>query len=132
MAKQTNKTAWDAKPLLLFISALSALTSFAFVFFGLSVVANEGLQQGGAIFAYVTAGYGLGNIYVLSSAWRSGGSWPAAASKLMGLCFLAVLVFETINTGMTSPIILLGRLGVVLVLWANWFSIKKISTRSEG
>lgn len=131
MRQPVHKTP-DAKPLLVLVSVLSSLTSFAFIYYGLNALtANEGAPLGALVFPYVVAGYGLGNIYLLSSAWRKAGTWPATASKLMGLCFLAVFTLETINSGINSSAELLGIFGVVLVLWANWFSIAKVARRDD-
>ncbi len=117
----------EKTPLLVIITVLSAIASFAFIYYGLTITMSEGLQQGGGIFAYVVAGYGLGNVYLLSSVWRNGGRWPVEASKLMGLCFLAVFILETINSGTKEPVALTGRLVIVLILWANWYTIKRIA-----
>lgn len=128
--RQPVRKAPDATPVLILVSILSSLTSFAFIYYGLSALsANEGAPKGALIFPYVVAGYGLGNIYILSSAWRKAGDWPATASKLMGLCFLAVFTLETINSGIKNSAELFSILGVVLVLWANWFSISKVARR---
>lgn len=128
-SKQPAANAAKTTPLLVFVTVMSALTSFVFVFYGLTVTLNEGSSQSSAIFAYVVAGYGLGNIYILSAAWRSGGRWPAEASKLMGLCFLGIFLFDTINAGIAMSSALLGHFGVLLILWANWYSIKQIALR---
>jgi len=128
--RQPVKKGPDATPVLILVSILSSLTSFAFIYYGLNALtANEGAPQGALVFPYVVAGYGLGNIYLLSSAWRKAGDWPATASKLMGLCFLAIFTMETINSGIQGSFELFGILFVVLVLWANWFSIAKVARR---
>lgn len=130
--RQPVRKAPEAKPVLILVSILSSLTSFAFIYYGLNfLTANQGAPQGALIFPYIVAGYGLGNIYLLSSAWRKAGDWPASASKLMGLCFLAVFTMETVNSGIESSVELVGIFGVVLVLWANWFSISKVARRDD-
>jgi len=47
------------------LALFSALTSFMFVYYGIGVISGAGLSQHQAIFAYVTAGYGLLGYWVV-------------------------------------------------------------------
>lgn len=108
---------------------LSVLTSFAFVFYGLGVITGLGTSRWMVVFAYVTAGYGLGNIAVLSVAWNTRAEWAPGAHKLIALCYLGVFVLDVAKAGFSSGYEIFGILMITLVLWANWFAVKKVIQR---
>ena len=107
---------------LLGLIVLSALTSFIFISYGMSIILSDKTAQGPMVFAYVTTGYGLANVAILSIAWSSREAWSNGASKFIAMCYLGVFVMDTINAGMKSALGVVGILTVVLVLFVNCFT----------
>jgi len=114
------------------LALFSALTSFMFVYYGVGVISGTGLSQHQAIFAYVTAGYGLLNIYILSFAWRARVNWASPANKLIALCYFGVFLFDRFNAGFNSGLEIAGIAVLALVLALNWLAIKKLVDRPVG
>jgi hypothetical protein len=114
---------------LLGLVVLSALASFVFISYGMSIILSDKTAQGPMVFAYVTTGYGLANVAILSIAWSSREAWSNGASKFIAMCYLGVFVMDTINAGMKSALGVVGILTVVLVLFVNCFTVKKIVDR---
>lgn len=108
---------------------LSVLTSFAFVFYGLGVITGLSTSRWMVVFAYVTTAYGLGNIAVLSMAWNTRAEWAPAAHKLIALCYLGVFILDVAKAGFGSGYEIFGIIMIALVLWANWFAVKKVIRR---
>ena len=108
---------------------LSVLTSFLFIFYGMSIIMADVESRGLMVFAYVTTAYGLANIAILSVAWGSRDAWSTVASKFIGMCYLGIFIMDMINAEMKSPVGVVGILVVVLVLWANYFAVKKVVER---
>jgi len=111
------------------LAVLSGLTSFIFIYYAVGVLTAESAEEWTRVFAYVAAGYGLGNIYILSWAWRSSGTGPAWANKLIALCFLGVFLMDIWRRGVDGGMQYVGACGVALVLWLNWFAVRKITSR---
>ena len=117
----------QASVLLKLLTLFSALTSFIFIYYSVGIFSADSVPEWTKVFAYVCAGYGLGNVYILSWAWRSSGTSPAWANKLIALCFLGVFIMDRWNSGLNSDLEYVGVLGVALVLWLNWFAVNKIT-----
>lgn len=113
-----------------FLALFSGLTSFVFIYYSVGIFSADSVPEWAKVFAYVCAGYGLGNIYILSWAWRSSGTWPLWANKLIALCFLGVFIMDRWKTGIEGGLEYVGVLGVAIVLWLNWFAVKKITERN--
>lgn len=113
------------------LAVFSVLASFAFVYYGVSVLTADPPTRWSQVFAYISAGYGLGNVYILSWAWRAGGTWPGWASKLISICFFAAFVLDVLKQEVAGNLEYVGVLGVAGVLWLNWFAVRKISQRQE-
>lgn len=113
------------------LALFSALTSFMFVYHGVGVVSGARLSQPQAIFAYVTAGYGLLNIYILSFAWRARVGWAVPANLLIALCYFGVFALERVNAGFKSGYEAFGMAALALVLALNWLAVKKLAERRE-
>ena len=111
------------------LAIFSGLTSFVFVYYAVGILTAAHAPEWDEVFAYVTAGYGLGNIYILSAAWRGGASWPLWANKLIAFCFFGVFLLDMWKTGVENPLEYLGALGVAGVLWLNWYAVKQICRR---
>ena len=109
---------------------LSVISSFLLVAYGMSIVMSDKAAHGIVVFAYVTVGYGLANVAILSIAWGSREAWAIAASKFISLCFLGVFVMDMINAGMKSSLGAVGILVLALILSANWLAIKKVVERA--
>jgi hypothetical protein len=109
---------------------LSVLSSFLLILYGMSIIMSERPAQAAELFAYVTTGYGLANIAILSIAWSSREAWANVASKFISLCYLGVFVMDMINAGMKSAIGAAGILVLALILAANWLAIKKVVERA--
>ncbi len=102
----------------------SALTSFLFVYYAVSVIYGSEASQWLKTFAYVAGGYGLLNIYILSWAWRSRASWTMMANMAIGICMFGVVLVDTFKAGIGSGMHLVGLLGLAFVLGINWFAVK--------
>jgi len=107
----------------------SVLSSFAFIFFGVRVLSSGAASQWLTAFAYVAAGYGLANIYILSWGWRSRAAWAPNAIKLFALCFLGIIILDELRMGIRNGWELVVLLGVACVLWVNWLAVKKAVQR---
>ena len=95
---------------------LSVLSSFAFVYYGVNVISGGMATQWLTAFAYVTAGYGLGNIAILSLAWNSRSSWAVNANMLIAFSYFGVFVIDAVNLGIDDLSELIGILMVALIL----------------
>ena len=104
----------------------SAITSFMFVAYSVNVIAGGADSRWLTAFAYVTGGYGLANIYILSWAWRNRADWPMLANKFFALCFFGVFTADMLSQGVDSMTEILGILGLACVLVINWFAVKKL------
>jgi hypothetical protein len=108
---------------------LSVLTSFAFIFYSMGVITGSSASRWMVVFAYVTGGYGLGNIAVLSTAWNTRAKWAPEAHKLIALCYLGVFIMDVVKAGFSSGYEIFGILVLALVLWTNWLTVKKVIRR---
>lgn len=108
---------------------LSVLTSFAFIFYGMNIIMEGTAVRGVMIFAYVTTSYGLANVAILSVAWGSRNEWSNGASKFIAMCYLAVYALETMNAGLKGPLGVVGILVLVLILFGNCYTVKKVVER---
>lgn len=108
---------------------LSVLTSFAFIFHGVGVITGGSAPRWMVVFAYVTGGYGLGNIAVLSAAWNGRAKWAPDVHKLIALCYLGVFIMDLVKAGFSSGYEILGIPILAFVLWTNWLAIKKVLQR---
>jgi len=108
---------------------LSVLTSFAFIFYSMGVITGDGASRWMVVFAYVTGGYGLGNIAVLSAAWNTRANWTPDVHKLIALCYLGVFIMDVVKAGFSSGYEIFGILVLALVLWTNWLAVKKVIQR---
>lgn len=110
--------------------AFSVLTSFLCVFYAVSVTLNDLSSEWQKSFAYVVGGYGLMNVYILSAAWNARPAWAPKADLLIGGCFFAVLVFDTLNSGFSRGLAETAVQAFVgLALWINWNAVKKVCER---
>ena len=109
--------------------AISVLSSFAFVYYGINVISAGMATQWLTTFAYVTAGYGLGNIAILSLAWNSRSSWAVNANMVIGFSYFGVFVIDAVNLGIDDLTELIGILLIAMILWCNWMTIKKVIAR---
>jgi hypothetical protein len=107
----------------------SVLTSFAFIFYCVGVITGGSASRWLVVFAYVTGGYGLGNIAVLSLAWNTREKWTLEVHKLIALCYLGVFIMAGVKAGFSSGYEIFGILVLALVLWANWLAVKKVVQR---
>jgi hypothetical protein len=108
---------------------LSVLTSFAFIFYSVGVITGGSASRWMVVFAYVTGGYGLGNVAVLSAAWNTRAGWAPDAHKLIALCYLGVFIMDVVKAGFSSGYEIFGILVLALVLWTNWLAVKKVIQR---
>lgn len=111
------------------LAVFSVLTSFAFVYYGVSMLASDSSSSWAEAFAYICAGYGLGNIYILSWAWRGGGKWPSWTNKLIALCFFAAFVLDLWKEEVAGNLEYVGVLGIAGILWLNWLAVRNASQR---
>jgi hypothetical protein len=116
--------------LMIGLIALSVLTSFLFISYGMNIIMSDKAAHGILTFAYVTTAYGLANIAILSIAWSSREPWATGASKFIALCYLGVFIMDMINAGMKSVFGAVGILVLVLVLCLNWFAVKTVIERA--
>lgn len=113
-------------------AVFSVISSFLFVFYGVGGITSQTFSPRLQLFAYVTAGYGLMNVYILSTAWRSRAAWTVVAGKLISLCFLGVFIMDLVRYGVENSKDLVAAPVVAVVLAINWFAIKKLVQRPES
>ena len=120
-----------ADKLLLYGFALfSAITSFLFVFYAVTVNFSGEASTWLKTFSYVVGGYGLFNIYVLSWAWRSQAELAPKVDFVIAACFFGVFVMDSIRNGFTGGLTTIGALlGLAVVLAINWLAVKKACQR---
>ena len=121
------------KLLLYGFATFSVITSFLFVFYAVTVNFGSDASQWLKTFSYVAGGYGLFNIYILSWAWRSQVTWTIKADMVIAACFFGVFVMDTIREGFSGGITAIGSvLGLAVILWINWFAVKKSCQRESS
>jgi len=106
----------------------SVITSFLFVFYGVRGISGHTASAFPA-FAYVTAGYGLANLYILSWVWRSEASWAPGVMLGISTGYLAIFSLEKVNAGLQSG----GSIAILclaLVLLVNWLAVRKLANHS--
>lgn len=114
------------------LAVFSVLTSFMFVYHAVGILNAAGVPQWDKVYGYVAIGYGLGNIYILSAAWRFRGAWALWADKLIAFCFFGVFAIDLWRTGSKNGLELVGALVMVGVLWLNWYAVKQLVQREDG
>ncbi len=108
----------------------SAITSFLFVFYAVTVNFSADASQWLKTFSYVAGGYGLFNIYVLSWAWRSQAELAPKIDFVIAACFFGVFVMDSVRHGFSGGLTTIGGLiGLALVLAINWLAVKKACQR---
>lgn len=112
------------------LAVFSGLVSFMFVFYGVTILTAAQVPDWAKIYAYVAAGYGLGNVYILSSAWRTNETWPVWANKLIAICFFGVFLIDKWKGGMDSGMEFAGIAIVAAVLGLNWYAVRELSRRT--
>lgn len=108
----------------------SVFSSFLFVFYTVNVYFDDTATTWLRSFAYVTGGYALLNIYILSWAWNSRSEWAVKANMLIAGCFVGVFIMNTVRhsfygglTGVAAIIVL------AVVLYINVQAVKKVCGR---
>jgi len=109
----------------------SIVTSFMFVFYGVNGISSELASSHLRLFAYVTAGYGLMNIYILSIAWRNRASWTDMANRLISFCFIGVLIMDMLKFGADGGRNYVAVPVVTVVLLINWLAVRKAAARPQ-
>lgn len=102
----------------------SAITSFLFVYYAVGIITGGEASNWMKTFAYVTGGYGLFNIYILSWAWSSQVGWAVSANLVIGACFLGVVVMDILRADQLNSTQLGVFLGLAVVLAINWLTVK--------
>ncbi len=110
----------------------SAITSFLFVYYAVSVISSANASQWLQTFAYVAGGYGLLNIYILSWAWRSQAGWATMANMSIALCLLGVVLVDTVKEGFSGGMQIIVLLGLAAVLGINWVTVKKLCRQDKS
>ncbi|NIQ92831.1 MAG: hypothetical protein GWN87_00405 [Desulfuromonadales bacterium] len=113
------------------LAVFSGLVSFMFVFNGVTILTAAHVPEWAKVYAYVCAGYGLGNVYILSSAWRTNASWAVWANKLIASCYFGVFLIDRWKGGMESAVELIGIAIVAAVLWFNWYAVREVCRGGE-
>lgn len=111
----------------------SAISSFLFVFYTVTVYFSDDVTTGLKWFAYVTGGYGLMNIYILSWAWHSRSEWAVKFDILIAGCLLGVIGINMIRSASFEVIPGIAVIIVAaLVLYINVMAVKQICGRPES
>jgi hypothetical protein len=113
------------------LALFSVLSSFMFIYYGIGILSGTRLSQPLTIFAYITTGYGLANIYLLSFAWRSRLKWATAANQLLALCYFGIFVFDRFNAGFKGMTGIVAIAAIAAVLAINWLAVKQLVERSR-
>lgn len=115
------------------LMTFSVLTSFLFVFYTVNIFFSDTATSWLKGFAYVTGGYGLLNIYVLSWAWNSRSEWAVKADILLAGCFIGVFIMNALRHGFYGGIPGIAALIVLaLVLYINVQAVKKVCGRAKA
>ncbi|WP_321392110.1 hypothetical protein [uncultured Desulfuromusa sp.] len=109
------------------LTLLSASVSLVFFLYGAFIARGAIGQTWIMIFAILTACYGAGSLAALLWAWFKGGKRAIKVIKYLAIAFLALFVIGSMDVGMVSGQEFILILGVGLVIWFNWFSVKKIA-----
>lgn len=111
----------------IFLSILSVLGSFLFIFPGLMVATAETASSRDSFFALLTVGCGLINIAILSWAWQNGGPGSLQAVRFLATGFMVVFSVGAIGTGLLGGK-QLGIIGVIaVVLLINWLAVRQLT-----
>lgn len=111
----------------------SAISSFLFVFYTVTVYFSDDVTTGLKWFAYVTGGYGLMNIYILSWAWHSRSEWAVKFDILIAGCLLGVIGINMIRSASFEVIPGIAVIIVAaLVLYINVMAVKQVCGRPES
>lgn len=129
--KQTEKSPAPQHEAILRLLAivLSLLTSFALVFYGISLLNSPHAGMHLSTFAYVTLAYGLGNVAILSLAWNSRIAAALAVHRLIAFCYFGIFAFDLFKAGVWSGRELLLLLVLAAVLLGNGVAVKKVIER---
>lgn len=120
------------KLLLYGFALFSALTSFLFVFYAVTIHFGSDASQWLKTFSYIAGGYGLFNVYILSWAWRNQADWAPKANMVIAACFLGVVIMDASRDGFSGGVTtIVSIFGLAAVLWINWFAVKKVSERDN-
>jgi len=111
---------------------LSILTSFGIVFYAMGILTAATAPEWDKNFAYIAVGYGLGNVYILSAAWRTGAPWTDWANKLIACSFMGIYLVDMWRTGVDSGLEYLGAVCLAGVVWLNWYAVKRVCLRAAG
>lgn len=108
----------------------SIVSSFLFVYYTVHIYFSDEATTWLKGFAYVTGGYGLLNIYILSWAWNSRSEWAIKADMLIAGCLLGVFIMNALRhsfygglNGVAAIIVL------AVVLYINVQAVKKVCGR---
>lgn len=104
--------------------AFSVLTSFLFVYYGISILTGGEAPRHLAAFAWVTAGYGLVNLGLLSWARNTREGWCVTASLGFAVGYLGIFAVDSYSVGREGSLRLVGLLLVAVMLWCNWFAVR--------
>ncbi len=119
------------KILLYGFATFSVITSFLFVFYAVTVQFSDNASQWLRTFSYVTGGYGLFNIYILSWAWRTQAISAPKVDLVVAACFFGVFIMDAIRDGFSGGMTTVGSiLGLGFILLINWFAVKKAHQRN--
>ncbi len=106
-------------------SLFSAVSSFLFVFYAVNIAFSPTATGWLKTFAYVTGGYGLMNIYILSWAWRSKITWALSVDLVIAACFFGVCVMDYLRGGLTRGAVGIAALLILaIILGINWYAIR--------
>ncbi len=118
------------KALIYGFATFSVISSFLFVLYAVTINFGSEASQWLKTFSYIAGGYGLFNIYILSWAWRSQVSWTIMANTVIAACFFGVVIMDTVRNGFSGGMNTLGTvLGLGVVLFINWLTVKKLCKR---
>ena len=120
------------KILRLGFALFSAITSFLFVFYAVGVLTSDNASEWLKTFAYVSGGYGLMNIYILSWAWRVQAGWTVSANLLIAACFFGAEVMDFFRGNLPGGQQFARILGLAIVLGINWFAVKNLCQQEKS
>ena len=108
---------------------LSLLSSFALVFYGISLVGSAAPGLHLSVFAYVTIAYGLGNVAILSLAWTTRVAGSSMAYQLLAFSYFGIFVVDTLKRGIDASNEVIGLLLLAAILYSNGMAIRKVVER---
>ena len=110
------------------LSIVSVSASAIFIFAGIMMVQNDP-PAWILVFGLGTIVYGLLNVVLLALAWLRGGKAVQKVTLCIATAFLIAFIMASLDVGMISGLEWLGIIIVAVMVWVNYFTIRRLVLR---